>query len=167
MSPLIRRTLVIATAIAALAVVVGPAAVSYAGSDEQDPAAVTTLVSRGCDGGACESFPLDKAEVGSVFATNVKLTDISGKPAGRARCWCTVVRGVGWPCNMILTLRSTAHTKRGIVTASGLGWPLSSKGEVNTFPVTGGAGGYLGATGFATNGWDPKRKAFVLTLHLS
>jgi hypothetical protein len=158
---------VTAIAIAALAVVVGPAAVSYAESDVQSQAAVTTLVSEGCDGGACESFPLDKAEIGSVFATNVRLTDVSGKPAGRARCWCTVVRGVGWPCNMILTLGATAHTKRGIVTATGLNWPLSDKGEVNTYAITGGAGGYPGATGYATNGWDRTRKAFVLTLHLT
>ena len=128
---------------------------------------VTTLVSQGCDEGACESLPLDKAEIGSIVATNVRVFDSSGRPAGRVRCWCTVVRGVGWPCNMIATLKQTAPTKRGVITASGLGWPLSDKGEVNTFAITGGAGAYLDAAGYATNGWDRKRKAFVLNLHLT
>ncbi|HEX4747235.1 MAG TPA: hypothetical protein VFU99_10175 [Gaiellaceae bacterium] len=143
------------------------AAGSYGGASSAAQQGATTLVSQGCDGGACESFPLDSAEAGSIVATNVKLADVSGKPVGRARCWCTVVRGVGWPCNMILTLAAGKGTKRGIITATGLNWPLSDKGEVNTYAITGGAGAYVGATGYATNGWDPKRKAFVLDLHLT
>ena len=156
-----------AAVVAALAIAGVVAAVSYGGAAATAQNAVTTLVSQGCEGGACESFPLDKAEIGSIVATNVKVFDSSGKPAGRVRCWCTVVRGVGWPCNMIATLKQTAQTKRGVITASGLGWPLSDKGEVNTFAITGGAGAYLDAAGYATNGWDRKRKAFVLNLHLT
>ncbi len=127
----------------------------------------TVLVSQGCEGGACESFPLDKAEVGSIFATNVQVETSSGERAGRVRTWCTVVRGVGWPCNVIVTLKRTPQTQRGIITASGLSWPLSAKGEVNTFAITGGAGDFVGARGYATNGWDRTRKAFVLKLYVT
>jgi hypothetical protein len=38
---------------------------------------------------------------------------------------------------------------------------------VSTFAITGGAGAYLDAAGYATNGWDRKRKALVLNLHLA
>jgi hypothetical protein len=167
MSVVESKVSVIAVLGAALAVAGVLAAISY-GSDQRRQAGVVELVSAGCEGAAaCETFPLGTAEAGMVAASSVPVKDVDGRSVGRVRCACTVARGVGWLCAMVASISPGRSTERGTITASGVFRPLSEKGEVNTYAITGGTGRYLGATGYVTEGWDRRRGAFVFTLHVA
>ena len=65
-----------------------------------------------------------------------------------------------------MLLHDGGHTQNGTIMATGLFRPLADDGSVNTYAITGGTGSYTGASGYATEGWDDSRDAFVITLHL-
>jgi hypothetical protein len=136
---------------------------------------VIGLFTKGCSGrdATCRSFPLkdtDGRKSGTILRGNQPLLDVDGSVVGRHRLFCTFARGTGWFCSRIETIIPGPHTKNGTITVSGLFRPsFGGSGDpsrFDTFAITGGSGAYSHVRGYATESWDPSRKAFAHTFYL-
>ena len=159
-----RRNWSIAALVTALALAGLLAVVSSGDAAPIAKTASIELVLDACTDQNCRAYPITKGA--EYNAVNLRVSDVDGQPAGRSRCSCLFSHTTGSVCDMVVSLHDGGHTQNGTIMATGLFRPLADDGSVNTYAITGGTGSYTGASGYATEGWNNSRDAFVITLHL-
>jgi hypothetical protein len=159
-----RRAWSIAAVVTALALAGLLAVVSSGDAAQVARTASVELIVDACTDQSCQAYPIAKGA--EYSAVNLRVRDVDGQAVGRSRCSCLSSRAAGSVCDMVLSLRDGGHTANGTVLATGLFRPLADDRSVSTYAITGGTGAYTGASGYATEGWDDSRHAFVITLHL-